>query len=129
MRRDLGVGPRGTTHSELVPWAQANQQLRNGSGVFAACGAVYTRGINVFVPRLLELSMYGIFLNRGWDLILSGCGGTSTLAQQEAFPAFWIYEPRPISNQQSVHMGGISTPCGAVPSRGITVVVPGLLEM
>ena len=31
----------------------------------------------------------------------------------------WLYEPRVI----------VSTPCGAVSTRGVTVVVPGLLEL
>ena len=33
------------------------------------------------------------------------------------------------ANQRSVDGGGIYTPCGAVLSRGITVFVPGLLDL
>ena len=33
----------------------ANQRSASGTGVFMPCGAVSTRGITVFVPRLSEL--------------------------------------------------------------------------
>ena len=39
------------------------------------------------------------FLIRGWDLILLGCGGTSTLARGATLAACWLHEPHPISNQ------------------------------
>ena len=39
------------------------------------------------------------FLVRGWELILPGCGGTSTLARGATFAVGWLHEPQPISNQ------------------------------
>ena len=45
------------------------------------------------------------FLIRGWDLILPG--------------RRWLYEPQI----------GVSLPCGAVPTGGITDFVPGVLEL
>ena len=39
------------------------------------------------------------FLNRGWKIILPGCGGTSTLARGATLAACWIHEPQPISSQ------------------------------
>ena len=39
------------------------------------------------------------FLIRGWELVLLGCGGTSTFSRGETFAACWLHEPPPISNQ------------------------------
>ena len=39
------------------------------------------------------------FLNRGWELILTGCGGTSALAGEATHAARWLHEPQPISNR------------------------------
>ena len=38
------------------------------------------------------------FLIRRWDLILPGCGGTSTLARGATLAAHWLNELQPISN-------------------------------
>ena len=38
------------------------------------------------------------FLNRGWEVILPGCGGTSALARGATLAARWLHEPQPISN-------------------------------
>ena len=54
------------------------------------------------------------FQIRGWDLILPG--------------SCWLYEPQPL-NQQSASVVGVSTPCEAVPTRGVTVFVPGVLDL
>lgn len=40
------------------------------------CAAVSTRGIPVFLLGWPEMSNMKKFLNRGWDPILLGCGGT-----------------------------------------------------
>ena len=39
------------------------------------------------------------FLIRGWELILRGCGGTSTLSRGATLAARWLHEPQPIRNQ------------------------------
>ena len=39
------------------------------------------------------------FLNRGWEVILPGCGGTLALARGVTLAARWLHEPQPISNQ------------------------------
>ena len=36
---------------------------------------------------------------RGWECIIPGCGGASTLAPGVTTAARWHYEPQPISNQ------------------------------
>ena len=54
------------------------------------------------------------FLIRGWDPIVPGwC---------------WLYSRAP-ANQRSARGVGVSTPIGAVSTRGITVCVPGLSEL
>ena len=42
--------------------------------------------------------MEGLLIRR-WDLILPGCGATSTLARGAALAARWLHEPQPIGNQ------------------------------
>ena len=39
------------------------------------------------------------FLIRGWEIILAGCGETSTLARGATLAARWLRGPQPISNQ------------------------------
>ena len=39
-----------------------------------------------------------IFLIRGWENILPGCGGTSALARGVTLAARWLHEPQPVSN-------------------------------
>ena len=63
----------------------------------------------------------------GWNPILPGCGETSTLARGPSLPARLLCEPQPISDQPMG--GGASTSRRAVSTRGITVFVPGLLEL
>ena len=38
------------------------------------------------------------FLTRGWEFILSGCGGTAALARGATLAARWLHEPQSISN-------------------------------
>ena len=38
------------------------------------------------------------FLNRGWEIILPGCGGTSALLRGATLAACWLHERQPISN-------------------------------
>ena len=51
---------------------------------------------------------------RGWDSVVRGWR--------------WLYSRAP-TNQQSAGGVGVSTPCGAVSTRGITLFVPGLSEL
>lgn len=62
-----------------------------------------------------------------WNPILPGFGETSTPAQGPTLPARLLCEPQPISDQPMG--GGVSTSRRAVLTRGITVFVPGLLEL
>ena len=54
------------------------------------------------------------FILRGWELILPGVR--------------WLCVRSP-ANQRSAGGTGVSTPCGAVSTRGITIFVPGLSEL
>ena len=65
-----------TTEAEYVAMSECANEAFLTSVVFAcsrhtthgvsrSCGAVSTRGITVFVPSLLELYMYGVFLIGG----------------------------------------------------------------
>ena len=67
--------------------------------------------------------MEGILI-QGWDLILPVSDATSTSARGATLAAArWRHEPQPISNQP---VGvRVSTPCGAVSIRGISVFPPG----
>ena len=40
-----------------------------------------------------------VFLTRGWELILPGCGRTAALTRGATLAALWLHEPQPISNQ------------------------------
>ena len=56
------------------------------------------------------------FLSRGWELILPGCGGTSSLGRGATLVAHRLHEPQPISNQPVglgfSHRGGQYRPGG-----------------
>ena len=136
----------------------ANQRSAGGTGVFTPCGAISTRGIYVFVPRLSELKRCGRISNpeMRWKPILSGVRwlyvrspanrpgspvsspGCRSCKCMEGFmirgwdPVFpgwcWLYSRDP-ANQRSAGGVGVSTPCGAVSTRGITIFVPGLSEL
>ena len=58
----------------------------------------------------------GGFLTRGWELLLSGCVGTSALARGATLAARWLHEPQPISNQ-SVELGFHILPGGIDPRK------------
>ena len=57
------------------------------------------------------------FLTRGWELILPGCGRTSTLSRGETLAARWIHEPQVISNHPVG--SGFPHPAGRYRPRGI----------
>ena len=55
-RRNFDLGRRGNPHRPLAPCAPAHQQPGSSVvGVCTPCGAVSTRGVPVFVARVLEL--------------------------------------------------------------------------
>ena len=101
-----------------VPWlyvrSPANQQPASGAGVSTPCGAVSTRETTVFVPRLSELQMYGGSCDPGMGL----CRPRVAL----------ILFSSP-SQSAIGRRGWVSTPCGAVSTRGITLFVTGLSEL
>ena len=39
------------------------------------------------------------FLTRGWEVILSGCGGTAAFARDAILATRWIQKPQPIINR------------------------------
>ena len=55
VRQDLDVVPWDNSCRALAPWDPADQQSADGGGVFIPCGAVSTRGVNVFIPGSLKL--------------------------------------------------------------------------
>ena len=64
-------------------------------------------------------------LIREYNLTLAECGGTSTLARGATLAARWLHD-----HQLAITNGvGVSTPCGAVTTRGIFVFVPNLLRL
>ena len=58
--------------------------------------------------------MKGLII-RGWDLILSRCGGTWMLARGVTLPVRWLYAPQPINDYPM--RGGAAAPCGMVSTR------------
>ena len=80
-----------------------------GLGFPHRAGRFRPREITVFVPRLSELYMYG-------GIYDPGMGPCRRQRHYSRAPA----------NQRSAGGVGVSTPCGAVSTRGITVFVPGL---
>ena len=61
------------------------------------------------------------FLIQGMDLIVAGCGGTSPLPRRATPGAHWLHEPQATINQPSASSVGVSTPRGAVFTRGMSV--------
>ena len=69
----------------------------------------------------------GGFLTRGWELILSGCVGTSAFARGASLAARWLHEPQPNSNHP-VGLGFVH-PAGRHRPEEKIFIVPGLLEL
>ena len=91
-------------------------------------GGGYQPGRTQFSPPGCWIcTCIGVFLIRGWCLILPTCGGTSTLVRGEIMAARKLHEPQPISDQW---MGvGFPHRAGRYRPLGFTVFVPGLLEL
>ena len=77
------------------------------------CGVVSTRGTTIFVPVRPSCRHREGFLIRGMGPYLQRVA----LALQTQ------------ASKQSDGGVGVSTPCGAISTRGTTVFVPGLLEL
>ena len=186
VRRDICVAPRATLAARWLhePQLISNQSL--GLRFPHPVGRYWPAGSSFRSPGCRCFRDTEGFLLRRWDLILPGCGGTSTLPRGETLAARWLHESQPISNQpvgvgvsnragrcrpggspfsppscrsctcikgfmirgwdaivpewrwfyfrapaNQRSAGGveISTLCGAVSTRRITVFVPGLLEL
>ena len=129
MRRDLDVVSRGNSRGALVPWAPANQQSTGGIGVSTPCGCGIVPGDPPFISRVVAVVQY-IF------------GRISVLEMRPHPPRVWrdldvvprgssrpALAPRAAANQQPASGFGVSTPCGAVSTPGITVFVHRLSEL
>ena len=103
--------PRGALALCTIPSQSAIGQC--GAGVSTPCGAVSTRRITILVSRLSALYMRG----RIYD------PGMPNYPPRGALMAL-----RTISSQSAIGQcgAGVSTPCGAVSTRRITVFVPRL---
>ena len=83
-------------------WLHEPQLITNKSAsgveVSTPCGAVLNRRISAFVPGLFEFREMEGFLIKGCDIILPGCGGTSTLDRRATLAARWL-QLQPITDQ------------------------------
>ena len=92
----------------------ANRRSANGAGVSTLCRAVSTGGSPFSSPGCRSCEGMEVFLIREWAPILPGVR--------------WLYVRSP-ANQRSASRAGVSTPCGTVSTRGITVFVSMLSEL
>ena len=69
-------------------------------------------------------------LNRKWNPILPGCGGTAGFqrGRDPILPGLCSHYAPP-ANRRSARGIGVSTPCGAVSTRENSMFVPGVLEL
>ena len=90
-------------------WLHEPQPISNhpeGLGFLHLAGRYHPGGSAISSPGCWSCRCMDGFLNRGWELILSGCGGTSALARGATLAALWLHEPQPISN----HLVGLGLP-------------------
>ena len=86
------------------PLPISNQPVGLG---FAHPAGRYRPGGSAFMsPGCWSCRDMEVFLHRGMELILTGCGGTSALAQGATLAARWFHERQPISN----HPVGLGIP-------------------
>ena len=136
---------RGATVAAL--WLHDPQPISNlsvGLGFPHLSGRYRPGGSAVSSPGCWSYREMEGFLTRGWELILSECGGTSALSRGASLAARWIHEPQPISNQPLgwgfPHLAGryrpkrssLSSPgcwsCGDMEgylTRGWEIIIPG----
>ena len=98
VQRDLGVVPRGNSRRTLARWAPANHQSPGGVWVSTPCRAHRPGGSELSSPCCWSCRDMEIFIIRGWEPILPGCGGTSALSRGATLAARWLDGPQPISN-------------------------------
>ena len=75
----ISINPVGLGFPPPVGW------YRPGGSAFSSPGCWSCRDVEGFLAD-------------GWELIPSGCGGTSALARGATLAARWLHEPQPISN-------------------------------
>ena len=102
--------PSQSAIDQLYLRSPVKQRLSTGAGVSTPCGVCSTRGITVFVPGLSQLYIHG---------------GISDPGMGPCRPRV----ARAPTSQQSAGGVRVSTPCGAVSTRRITVFVPRLSEL
>ena len=89
---------RGETLAAL--WLHEPQAISihpDGFGRPHAAGSIDPGDVR-YRPRVVKVVDMEGFLNRGWELILPGCGGTSALARGATLAALWLREPQAIRN-------------------------------
>lgn len=97
-------------------------------GASISCKALLTPEhvrLSVFVAGLLDIwyAFYERSMSGGADLIVPWYGGIPTMFWGETLAAWWLYEPKPTTNQHIPHIAGRG-------STGMDLVsVPGLLEL
>ena len=126
VRQNLDVVPRGNSRPALVPRTSANQKPASRNGVSTPCGAVSAPRSPFYLPRYWSCRYMERLMIWGWDIIVPGCGGTSALfrVQRVGSPRAGFMIP-----SRSPDGGGISTPCGAISTRGVAVFAPVLLDL
>ena len=111
------AGPRRCPEGQLSPRvlrASANQQPASGLGFQHRAGRYRPVGSPFLSRSRRNCRCMEAFWVRGWNPIFSGMR--------------WRYIRTP-PNQRSAGGAGVTTPCGAVSTRGHSVFVPRLLEL
>ena len=99
MRRDLDMGGEATLAARWVYKLQSSSNHCTGVG-FPHRARRCRPGGSIFSSTVcwISICMEGL-RTWGWDLILPGCAGTSTLAPGANLAARWLCEPQSVSNQ------------------------------
>ena len=107
---DVRSGPISPIHSAISRYGWGSHTVRGG---FDA------GNYNI---RLRDDGVAHVFIVQGWDIVVHGCGGTSNLDVVLRSNSRHVLAPLDPPDQQSADGGGISTACGAVSTRRITVL-------
>ena len=99
VRRDLDVVLWGNSRCALAPSDPANRKSASRLGVSTPCGAVSTGRCPLSSAGYWSCRCMGVFTIRGWYIIISGCGETSTLSRGATLAACWLHESQPTVNQ------------------------------
>ena len=84
-------------------WLHDSQPVSNhpvGLGFPRLAGRYRPEGSAFSFPGSWSFRDMDGFVNRGWQLFLPGCGGTSALARGATLAARWFHELQPMSNHQ-----------------------------